>query len=120
MPAGRIRGMTDDRLPVKLWLDGVLKPLAGQGIYHYVHQEGDHVSGLVLLKLNNLEGLCKLLFQQRDFETDKLDWMPALHEEIVTESAADSYIARAMERDPDLWVIEIEDRKMGNPFDMAG
>ena len=62
------------------------------------------------------EGRCKFLTQQRDFETDELVWVPALAEEMVDEAEADAYIQRAISRDPDLWVIEIEDKEMDNPF----
>ena len=105
------------QLPVKLLIDAALAPLAGRGIYHYIHQEGNPSSGLILLKLSNLAGQCTLLTQQRDFDTDALVWVPALQEETVDENEADTYAKRAMSRDPDLWIIEIEDPAMVNPFE---
>jgi hypothetical protein len=107
----------EGRLPTALWVDACLQPLAGRGIFHYITNKGEHYSGIILLKLNGLKGRCRLLTQQRDFETDKLGWVPALSEETVEEAEADDYIQRAITRDPDLWVIEIEDAEMVNPFE---
>ncbi len=70
-----------------------------------------------MLKLNSLQGKVKLIIQERDFMTDEMTWAPALEQETVEEPEADAYIQRAISRDPDLWVIEIEDRDMQNPFE---
>ena len=104
------------RLPVHLLIDAILKPLNGQGIFYYIHQRGESNTGTILLKLNNIMGECSLLVQQRDLE-GKLGWVNAMSKEQVEEIEADEYIRRSISRDPDLWVIEIEDQKMNNPFD---
>ena len=104
------------RLPVHLLIDAVLKPLNGQGLFYYIHQSGEKNTGTILLKLNNLSGKCHLLAQQRDLD-GKLGWVNAMSKEQVEEIEADEYIRRSISRDPDLWVIEIEDQKMNNPFD---
>lgn len=109
--------MPESRLPTGLWVEAVLTPLNSRGIFYYIAQKGNPASGLVLLKLNGLHGKVRLLTQQRDFLEDTLVWTAALDEEIIPESAAGEYIARAIARDPDLWVIEIEDEAMGNPFE---
>ena len=44
-------------------------------------------------------------------------WTNALPQDVVEESKADDYIRRAITRDPDIWVIEIEDKTYANPFD---
>src|SRR5262245_16235731 len=106
----------DDRLPAALWIDAHLKRLTVEGIPYYIHNTGAYASGTVLLKLNGLENNCTLLIQQRGFDGD-LGWMNALKESSVMESEADAYIRRALDRDPDLWVIEIEDRLKRNPFE---
>lgn len=107
----------EHRLPTSLWVEGHLHNLTLQATHFYIIQKGNPASGTVMVKLNNLEGKVRLLTQQRDIMTYKLGWVSALAEEIVEEVQADEYIQRAISRDPDLWVIEIEDREMQNPFD---
>ena len=45
-----------------------------------------------------------------------LGWVDALGKEIIAETDADEYIQRAITRDPDLWVVEIENTTTKNPF----
>ena len=108
--------MAENRLPTALCVDAVLANLATKGLYYYIPHRGDSTTGLILLKLNALDGRCKLLTQHRNFD-GVLVWINALDKEIVKEQDADAYITRATKYDPDLWVIEIEDSKMNNPFE---
>jgi hypothetical protein len=41
---------------------------------------------------------------------------PKAGKEEIAESEIDAYIRRSIERDPDVWAIEIEDKEMSNPF----
>lgn len=107
--------MGDDRLPTALLVEATLRPLNAQGIFYYITHTGNHASGIILLKLNGLENGCSLLIQQRDLDGN-LGWAHALGEEIVEEQKIDDYIRRSISRDPDLWVIEIEDPARHNPF----
>ncbi len=104
------------RLPVHLWVDAQLRPLNDRGVFYYIQQRGEKNSGVILLKLNGLQGQCRLIIQQRDLDGN-LGWMNAVNKDIVEEGDADAYIQRSILRDPDLWVIEVEDREMNNPFE---
>lgn len=106
-----------DRLPTALYVDAHLTNLTAQAKFYHFIQKGNHSSGIVMLKLNSLQGKVKLIIQERDFMTDKMTWVAAMEQETVEEPDADAYIQRAITRDPDLWVIEIEDRDMQNPFE---
>ncbi len=108
--------MPDERLPTGLWLEAQLRRLNETGQAYYIAQKGAYASGTVLLKINTLDGNCLVLTQVRD-ETGQLGWMGALRTERVAEADADAYIRRATDRDPDVWVIEIEDRAGFNPFE---
>ena len=108
--------MSDDRLPTGLWVDTHLRRLNAEGRAYYLINTGAYASGTVLLKINALNRTCILLIQQRDLDGN-LGWTRVLKEEIIEETKADDYIRRAVSRDPDLWVIEIEDRELKNPFE---
>ncbi|NCT40625.1 MAG: DUF1491 family protein [Alphaproteobacteria bacterium] len=105
-----------DRLPTALYVDAQLQTLTAQGRFYHFIQKGNHSSGIVMLKINSLLGKVKLIIQERDFMTDQMKWVAALQEDIIEEKDADAFITRAIDRDPDLWVIEIEDKDMQNPF----
>lgn len=109
--------MPDDRLPVKILIDAVLKKCTEEGIVYYILQRGDPHTGTFLVKISNREGQCKLLTQMRDLDYN-LKWCAALQQEILPESEADTYMAEAKKSDPDLWIFEIEDPSLQNPFDL--
>ncbi|MCD8497716.1 MAG: DUF1491 family protein [Alphaproteobacteria bacterium] len=105
-------------MQIGLVIEATLKDLTTRGQAFYILQRGNYASGLIVVKLNALDGNCRLLTQQRNYLEDKLEWAPALQEEIVSEVDADAWIERSKQRDPDLWVIEIEDRAMKNAFEL--
>lgn len=112
--------MDEGRLPTSLHVDAILKQCEIDFIPYYVLQKGEHASGVILAKLNRLDGVAALRIQQRDFDTGKLGWVDALGEAEMDEAKADAYIARSKARDPDLWVIEFETRDLQNPFEVTG
>jgi hypothetical protein len=108
--------MDDDRLPTELWLMAHVRRCNGEGVPALVVRRGDASRGTVILKLNLLGNGFRVLNQTRDID-GRLGWMAALGGALATEADADAYIARAVDRDPDLWVVEIEHRDGWHPFD---
>jgi hypothetical protein len=108
--------MPENRLPTELWVMAHLRQLTAAGVPATVARKGEPTFGTLLLKINLLNGTCRVLSQARDIE-GRLGWLAALGGAPVPEPDADAYIARAVERDPDLWVVEVEDRHGRHPFE---
>lgn len=108
--------MADDRIPTSLLIEAVLRKCNLDCRPVYIAQKGAFAAGTIMLKQNGLENGCQVLFQIRDFDGN-LTWMKAFENENVDEAKADEYIKRAIKTDSDLWVIEIEDKEMNNPFE---
>ncbi|MGE0253134.1 MAG: DUF1491 family protein [Alphaproteobacteria bacterium] len=107
--------MTEGRLPTHLWVAAGVARCSQQGVPATVVRRGERQSGAVLLKLAMQDRLFRVLAQARDIR-GKLGWMGALDGATVPEAEADAYIERAVRRDPDLWVVEIEHREGWHPF----
>lgn len=108
--------MTDERIPTALWVEAKLRHLNEQGRAYYIVNKGAYAGGTVLVKINTLMDGCLVFIQQRGLD-GKLGWSGVLGDTPVAEKDADAYIQRAISHDPDLWVIEVEDRERRNPFE---
>jgi len=108
--------MSDDRLPTELWVMAHVRRCVADAVPVYVVRKGDPHGGTVMLKLNRRDAGCRVLSQTRDADGNRA-WLGAFDGEAIAESEADAYIARALARDPDLWVIEIEHPEGWHPFD---
>ncbi|MCW5751325.1 MAG: DUF1491 family protein [Alphaproteobacteria bacterium] len=99
--------MSEPRLRTGIWVQALIWRCGQQGVAATVVRRGDGDAGAVLLKINRRGGVFTVLTQTR-----APDGAPAWSRGITggeDEAAADAYIARQVKRDPDLWVIEIED-----------
>ena len=74
-----------------------------------VHR-GDSDASAVLLKINRLAEGCVVLTRFRGLDGEP-GWLRGTGPEPVDEPEADDYVSRQIDRDPDVWVIEIEDPK---------
>lgn len=106
--------MTEPRLKTKLQVLAAVRLCSVHAIPIVVARRGDEDAGTILIKLNQLERGFMVLAQTRTGSGD-LAWMRATGELPVDEPTADAYIARQVRRDPDVWVVEIEDRE-GRPI----
>jgi hypothetical protein len=75
-----------------------------------VVRRGDPDAGTVLLKLNRFEDGVTV-YTQASTTTDGPAWSRGTGPTPVTEAEADAYIERQVKHDPDVWVLEIEDRR---------
>jgi hypothetical protein len=106
----------EHRLRAEVWIMAHVRRCITEGIPVAVVRRGESERGTVILKLNQLEGDVRVLSQARDID-GRLGWLAAFDGAAVKEADADAYIARAVKRDPDLWVVEIEDREGRHPFE---
>jgi len=107
--------VTEPRLKAKLWVQASLRACTAAGITATIARKGDEDAGAVLIKQNMLgSGFC-VLTQMRTAD-GRPAWLRGTGAEPVEEATADAYIARQVDRDWDLWVVEIEDRDGRLPF----
>ena len=98
------------RLKTKLQVAAAVRLCTLHAIPIVVARRGDEDAGVILLKLNQLDLGFTVLAQTRT-GTGDLAWLRATGAAPVDEATADAYIARQLQRDPDVWVVEIEDRQ---------
>lgn len=104
-----------DRLPTAMWVSATIRRLSVDAVPAMVVHKGEAESGTLVVKLNLLDGTAKVLTESRGMEGE-LGWMAPLGDEAMPEEKADAYLSRSADRDPDIWVVEIEDRNGENPF----
>lgn len=96
-----------NRLTARFWVDAYLSRLRVLDIPAFVTAHGDDTGGAVLVKLNTLDGQARLFQRSFDLQTGARIWAELT---AGPEIDVDASVTRQKGFDPDLWVIEVEDR----------
>ena len=105
------------RLTSDIWISAYLTRLRLADIPAFVVQRGDATAGAVLVKLNLLDGQGIVFQRSFDLQSGVRNWV-----ELISGDDADLDLAIGRQRDfdPDVWVIEVEDRLGRHLLDEPG
>ena len=105
------------RLTAQFWVQAYLARLRIMDIPAFVTSHGDDTAGAVLVKINTLDGQARVYQRSFDLMSDTRHWVVLAEGD---EAAVDTAIARQRGFDPDLWVVEVEDRDGRHLLDEPG
>ena len=105
------------RLTAEIWVAAYLARLRQIEVPAFVVKRGDATAGAVLIKLNTLDGRACCYQRSFDLMTGERRWMVLVDGD---EAEVDAAISRQRGFDPDLWVIEVEDKQGRHLLDEPG
>jgi len=95
------------RLKADFWTSALIRQAEQNGAFAAVIRKGDPDAGACLVKVRTLDGQAVLYRPIRNMNGERV-WWPKGPD---PEAEIDLYINRRIDDDPDLWVLEIEDRQ---------
>ncbi len=105
------------RLTAEVWIAAYLTRLRLADIPAFVVARGDNTAGAVLVKLNTLDGNAVAFQRSFDLMSGERRWVVLAE---GPEREVDESVAKQRSFDPDLWVIEIEDKAGRTLLDEPG
>lgn len=110
------------RLKSGIWVQAYLRRCAIEGAYAVVRRRGADEAGAVFVRIDRLNGTSDLFGPAPQAVFD--DAQPAdrafiacLKEQPADDAAVESYLASQLRFDPDIWIVEVEDRQGRNFLD---
>ena len=105
------------RLTAEFWVRAYLNRLRLAAIPAFITSRGDATAGAVVVKLSTLDGRAQAFQRSFDLMTGERRWMTLAEGD---DAEVDAALARQRSFDPDLWVIEVEDRQGRHLLDQPG
>ena len=99
----------EPRLKTEIRVSAHLRRAQAAGAFATIARRGDPDAGAVAVKLYLGERNARLYIQSRDMDGNPI-WREPL-DEAVDEIKVDAWIEKEANIDPDIWVVEIEDRE---------
>jgi hypothetical protein len=100
-----------ESLRTEIWVAALIRRAQVGGAFATVAAKGDLDAGAVVVKVNFLDGRAQAYAPAWDGEGRRAWINPLGSDAPDAEARVDDYLRRRRERDPDLWVVEIEDRR---------
>jgi hypothetical protein len=110
------------RLRADIWVAAFIRRCATEGAYAVLRRRGAAEAGAIFVKIDRLDGFAAVfgpapqsemaLGQDRAFaRLHRLDW--------IEPGEAEQKLARQIEYDTDLWIVEVEDRQGRSFLDLV-
>ena len=97
------------RLKAGIFVRALVRRAEVGGASAYVARKGQEDAGAVILQISRLDGTCLVLNQVRAGDGE-LVWARPLGD-WTEEARAKAWFDKQVKFDPDLWIVEIEDRQ---------
>lgn len=101
------------RVRTEIWVRAYLRRCQAEGVPVYVGRRGDEAAGAIFICVNRLDGSV-LLFGPAPAGLEGTEserrFVSLLGGKAVAVAELQAYLARQWEFDPDVWMIEVEDR----------
>jgi len=103
------------RLKSALWVSAYVRRCHVEGVFAVIRRRGAEEAGAIFIKVNRLDDTADVYgpAPQSAFEEEHpVDraFSPAMKTMPATDAEAEACLARQVRFDPDLWIIETEDR----------
>jgi len=94
-------------LKAKFWVDALIRRAELGFAAIYVIRRGDEDAGAILVKVVSGPSLAQLYVPSRDDQGER-NW---LRRRETDEAEIDAWCRKRVDQDPDVWLVEIEDRQ---------
>ena len=101
------------RLKSEIWVKAYIRRCASEGSAAFVVRRGDEDAGSIFIRVNHLDGKSVLFgpasagLMSADYERR---WSWRLGPDPVEDQAVEDFMEREVRYDPDIWLVEVEDR----------
>ena len=106
------------RVKSEVWVRAYLRRCQAEGIPVVIVRRGDEAAGAIFIRVDTLDGNVSLFGPapsgSAGSETDRR-WVNCFTSRRTTAEEAARYLAREIDFDPDIWIVEVED-KAGRHF----
>jgi hypothetical protein len=102
------------RVKSEIWVRAYLRRCQAQGVPVVIARRGDEAAGAIFICIDRLDGTVLLYgpapagLSGSEMERG---WMSCFRTGAVSPAKAGEYLTRQTEFDPDLWIIELEDKE---------
>jgi len=112
------------RLKTALWVAAYLRRCQVEGVSAVVRRRGAEEAGAVFIRIDRLDGTSDLFGPAPQSEIDGAQradrsFSASLAAQPAPDAAIEAYLARELKFDPDIWIVEVEDRTGRNFLDIV-
>lgn len=112
------------RLKSALWVAAYLRRCQVEGAYAVVRRRGAEEAGAIFVRISRLDGTSDLFgpAPQSALDTSRgadRSFAASLAQRPAPDATVDAYLARETKFDPDVWIVEVEERSGRNFLDIV-